>query len=94
MHGAAMPLVSRIERTLVGIEAGVLGQQGRVNIENPAAVVGDEPGTQDAHETGKDDEFRRIAVEFGGYGAVEGLAVRERPMFDDRGGNAGPAGPL
>ena len=53
MYGTAVPGFAGVEYTLVRVEPGVGGQQGRMDIEYATHVMADEPRTQDAHESGE-----------------------------------------
>ena len=47
----------------MGVEPAIFGQQGRVDVEDPASPLVDEPGRQDAHEAGERDGPDLVLVE-------------------------------
>ena len=50
MHGRAVRRIVGRERLAMSVQAGILGQQRRMDVEDPAAIPRDEIGRQDAHE--------------------------------------------
>ncbi|MNJ60095.1 hypothetical protein D3C77_558080 [compost metagenome] len=54
----------------------------------------DEARRQYPHETGQNDVIRRIAIDFGGQGGIEGLAAGVVLVVQRRSGNALSGGPL
>ena len=51
VYAAAMPRVAGFQGAAMGMQSPVLGQQGRMDVQQPAAIVPDELGPKDAHET-------------------------------------------
>jgi len=84
-----MPLLTGIKHTLVRIEARVSRQQGRVDIQDLALVVLDEPRAQNAHETGENQQVRRKLIKFRSNRAIEGFTIVEIAMLDAGGLDAG-----
>ena len=54
--------VSGCEAGLVGAEALVLRQEGRMDVDDPPVPAGDELVGQDAHEPGKRDQVDRMVI--------------------------------
>src|SRR5690606_25484407 len=77
VHGGAGLVVAGVDGPLVGVEARVFGQQGRVDVHQPAPVVAHETGGEDAHEAGEDHQIRGVGVDAPGQGLVEALTVGE-----------------
>ena len=71
MHGTAMPFVASIQYPLMGIQARIGRQQSRMNIQDAAAEVVDEPRAKNAHETGEDEQVCAGVFASGSDGAVE-----------------------
>lgn len=76
MHGTPMPLLAGVKYALVGIEPWVGGQQGWMYVQNPAAVTCNKPRTQNAHESGKNQQVGSGAVEFMRHRLVKRFAIR------------------
>jgi hypothetical protein len=58
-----MPLLGSLQCARMGVQAGILGQQGRMDVEHPARVARNESTAQYAHETGKNDEIGPVPVD-------------------------------
>ena len=58
VDAGAMETLSGLQRPLMGVQTAVLGQQGRVDIEQPSGIVAGKRGGKDAHETGQDHQAR------------------------------------
>ena len=65
-----------------------------MDVEYPPRVMVHEPGAEDAHEAGEDQQLRPDLVEPRGNGAIEGFAVGEIAVLDARGGYARGPGTL
>jgi len=60
MHGCAVIFFTRIKHALMRIESFLRGQQRGVNIDNFAGEVLNKQRGQNAHESGKDNQIRRM----------------------------------
>ena len=65
VNGAAAMAVARLQRAVVGVEAGVFGQQRRVDVQHPSLPAAHEPGREDAHIARQRDEPRAAAQHLG-----------------------------
>ena len=63
MHGTAVPLVARIESALMRVQSRVLWQQRRMNVEYRPGKMIDKDRCENAHETGKNDQVRMVAIQ-------------------------------
>lgn len=89
-----MPVVAGFQDALVRVQSRIGGQQRRVDIQNSAFVMIDEPGAEDAHEPRQNDEVWPVFIETGGKRAIERFAVGESAMLDAGGLDPGVAGTL
>ena len=80
VNTAAMLQIACIQRTLMRTQTGIAWQQGRVNIEQPASVMGHEALRQDTHEAGQDQEVWFKAINQLDEGSVERLPISELCM--------------
>ncbi len=55
MHGTAMLRITGLENTFMRVQAGIRGQQGRVDVEYPTLVMLHEPRAQNTHIAGEDE---------------------------------------
>ncbi len=94
MHRAAVFVVAGFQGAGVGIEALVLGQQGRVNVDQTAGVVVHEQGRENTHKTGQHHGVGAVLVDARDHGGVEGGAVGVITVVDHRAGNARARRPL
>ena len=94
MHRRAMLSFPRRQGPLVGVEATVFWQQGGVDIEHSARVVGHEAGGQDAHEASQHDQAGVKAIDQVHQGGVVGLPIVKILVTQDLGRDARPPGPL
>ena len=58
VHAAAMLAITGFQSPLMGVQAFVFRQQGRVDIQQAAGVMTDETGGEDAHEAGQHHQLR------------------------------------
>ena len=63
MHRAAVHLDAVGECAAMRMQAGVGGQQRRMDVEKPTRIARDEIRAQHAHEAGQDDEIRREVID-------------------------------
>src|SRR5512139_105554 len=61
MYGAAMYLYPVVQGALVRVYPGVGGQQGRMDVDQPAAVTIDKLFGEDAHEACQHDDVGLVA---------------------------------
>ena len=80
MHAATMLAVASIERPLMGVQAFIEGQQGRVDIQQAALVVTNEVATEDTHEASQHHQVGGEAIDRLGQGSIEGRAIGESPV--------------
>ncbi len=59
-----------------------------MDVEHAAGVTGNERCAENAHEAGEHDEIRLALVDDGGERGVEGIAIGEVPVLDNRRGDA------
>src|SRR5690606_36629177 len=92
VHAATVFAIAGLQCPLVGMQALVLGQQRRVDVEQAALVVTDEATREDAHETGQYHQVRLEAVDQRHQCRVEGLAALEAGVLQHGGGETGRLG--
>jgi len=92
VHGGTGESAAHVDGALVGVQAGESGQQAGVDVDQPAFVVLNEPGREDAHEAGQHHQRRPVAVDFGHQRGIEGLSRCKPLVIQDRGGNVVLAG--
>lgn len=85
VHAGAVLGVAGLQRPGMRIQAAVLRQQGRVNVDHAACVSLDEFGRQHAHEAGQGDQFRPVAGDGFGQRRFEFGAPGKRPARQHRG---------
>ena len=81
-------LAARLDRTPVRLQPGERRQQRRMDVDEAAVEAAHEGGAEDAHEAGQRDDVGAVALDALGERVVEVLAVRERAVIDDLGGDA------
>lgn len=86
--GAVLP-IARINGALVGVQAGVFRQQGRVDVDHLPGKMTDKLTTQDPHVTRKDHQIRLILVYLGGQCAVKGFTITKVAGSQMLSGNTG-----
>ena len=69
-------------------------QEGRMDVEDPAAVTPDEDGREDPHEAREADEAHAVRLAEPDKGALKTSARRVGPWVDDARAHTGPAGPF
>ena len=84
MHRRAVKLHAIGQRALMGVQAAIGGQEGRVDIEHPAVPLLDEPGGQHAHEAGEADQLDLVLIELRLHRAFEAFAVGIGLVVDHR----------
>src|SRR5690606_4500467 len=82
VHRGPMFLVARRQRPLMGMQAGVFGQQRGVDIQQPTLVVLDEAGAEDAHESSQDHQVRGKGIDQGRQGLVVADSIRVITMIE------------
>src|SRR5690606_9221802 len=88
MGGAAAHAGSGFKRLALHVQALERRQQRWVDVDQPVLPAGREPRAEDAHESGQDDQFDAMALQFRRDGAIEALAVGVVAMRNDGGGDA------
>ena len=82
MHRAAVNSDPVGKRAGVRVEAGIRRQKRGMDVDHPPCVSIDECFRQNAHETGKDDQVRRMYVDGCRERIFERIAVGIRSMVD------------
>lgn len=94
MHGAA----GNFDPVSLGVgpavHAGKAGQQRRVDVDDPPGKSLQKGGTEQAHVSGQDDEFRAAFPQHGDELPVVALPVRKEGVVQSRMGQPGLAGAL
>jgi hypothetical protein len=85
---AAVPLFTRIKYTLVCIEPRVGGQQRRMDVQDLARVVIDEPRAQYAHEASKDQQVGLMLIKFMRERLIKGFPIGVVCVFNTTGMDA------
>jgi hypothetical protein len=75
MHARAMFGLAGFERALMSFDAGILGQQRRVDIDEASSPGAHEEGRQHPHETGEGDDVDVVSAQRRVDLALKGLAV-------------------
>ena len=78
MHAYTVLGVAGFQRTTVGVQAAISGQQGRMNVEDAARERLDKRRCQYSHESGKHDELRRVTGDQRRQRGVIGRPIRKR----------------
>ncbi|MNP22246.1 hypothetical protein D3C76_1149070 [compost metagenome] len=86
--------IARFQRALVGVQALVLRQQGRVDVQQAALIVADEARREDAHEAGEQHQVGIEAVDGLDQRGIEAFAVGIRLVIEEARLDAGLAGTL
>ncbi|MNH08046.1 hypothetical protein D3C79_674510 [compost metagenome] len=76
------------------MQALVLGQQRRVDVEQAALIVAHEAATEDAHETGQHHQVRGKAVDARHQRGIEGFTAVELGVLEHDAVDAGRRGAL
>ena len=92
MHRAAGFGITRLQRPLMAVQAGVFRQKRGVNVEHTALVAAHEAGGQDAHETGSGDDIGLGGVKLAGQFRLKPGTIRAEPAMIDAGGWNAQAG--
>lgn len=61
----------------MSVKAGVLGEQGGVNVHHPPLIMRHEFSSQNAHETSQNDEVRLVLVNGFHQCLIKAVAIRE-----------------
>ena len=91
--------ITRIQCSLVCMQAGVKRKQRRVDIHKPSCEPGDKARRQNTHEAGQNDQIGGLALEHAGEIRVEclaaliGLMVNQRCLDRSLSGDIQPASP-
>ena len=86
MHRATGLRVAGSQRAGVGVQAGVFGEQARVDVQHPAGPGAGEEGRQDAHVAGEGDQLDALLAQRRIHQLLVRLAVlSERAVIDGQG---------
>jgi hypothetical protein len=88
VHRAAVNAYSSLQGTAVRVEARESRQQGRMDVQHAATIAPHERLRQHAHETCKDDEIRRVTIDFAREGGIEFGSISVAVVVDDSSRNA------
>src|SRR5271168_4103955 len=89
LNGGTVPFNAGLQCAAVSVQSLELWQQRRVNIQQAAAPLFDEPGRQQPHETGEAYDLDAVVLKFLVERAFERFAIfAERAVVDDGGCDA------
>jgi hypothetical protein len=92
MHAGSMRAVACTQDALVCVQAGILGQQGRVDVDDAAEPGRDGGSGEDAHVSRQHDQVRLPRRYLRKRGAIEFRAIGKIPGIQSANRNAGGLG--
>src|SRR3569833_1626951 len=75
MHAGSVVGVPGIQYTLVSVEAGVLREQGRVEVDHPPLISPHETLCEHAHESGENHQVRAVPIDRFAQGSIKSGAI-------------------
>src|SRR3569833_1233282 len=75
MHAGSVVGVPGIQYTLVSVEAGVLREQGRVDVDHPPLISPHETLCEHAHESGENHQVRAVPIDRFAQGSFKSGAI-------------------